>query len=130
MWSPLGIAITLLILGSPSWVPALPSIVGWVFPVTSKVDFLDIQKVEGGLTVRMSFTKLNEACELRGQALDIGGVPITFERVDGGTPIQLPSGKRVSGPWFVGADDVKGVRLRFVHTCPFVPFPIITVGYP
>jgi hypothetical protein len=128
VWSPLGLVIILLVGMIPVYWPLLPVLSGTLFPVTSKVEFVDVHEVDGGLSVRLKFEKRLD-CAYVGAVVDENGLPIDFYPMSGGTPISLPTGERVSRPWFVGATDLKDIRLRWVHSCnPF--FQTVTVGYP
>ena len=52
------VVICLLVLAMiPIWGPLMPPLDGTVWPVTSKVNFVDQQPTEGGLLARMSYTQ-------------------------------------------------------------------------
>ena len=128
VWTWPGATIVLMLLMLPIYGPMIPVVEGGLFPVTGKVEFIEVHPVEGGVSVRMKYTKLRD-CEFIGVALDDNGFPVTFDPVAGGAPLTLPTGDRLSRPWLVGADTVDGLRLRWVHRCnPF--WTTITVGYP
>ena len=64
------VVICLLVLAMiPIWGPLMPPLDGTVWPVTSKVTFVDQQPTEGWLLARMSYTK-NRDCEIIGVSLD------------------------------------------------------------
>lgn len=123
--------LTLLFLAMlPVWGPLLPPIEGMIAPVTSKVTFIQQTQVEGGLTARMSYTK-NRDCEIIGVSLDRNGVPVDFEPVGGSTDVLQTrgTGPQISRLWFIGADKIEGLRLRFVHRCS-VLWTTVTAAYP
>lgn len=114
----------------PVWGPLLPPIDGALAPVTSKVTFVGVTRVEGGLTARMSYVK-NRECEILGVSMDRGGVPIEFSPVTGSSDrlVTRGTGPQISRVWFIGDDNLEGLRLRFVHRCS--PLWItVTVAYP
>jgi len=114
----------------PVWGPLLPPMEGFAMPVTSKVTFVQQTPVEGGLHVRMSYTK-NRDCEILGLSMDREGVPIDFEPVIGSVDnlVTKGTGTQVSRLWFVGDEKVDGLRLRFLHRChPW--FITVTTAYP
>lgn len=112
----------------PIYGPLMPVIEGQFLPVTSKVVFKNVTPVEGGLSVRMQFEKLRD-CEFLGVTADRDGISVDFEPINGGLPITLPAGDRLSRPWLLGSTDLEGIRLRFTHRCG--PWWItVTVGYP
>lgn len=114
----------------PIWGPLLPPVEGYLAPVTSKVSFVNAAPTEGGLTARMSYTKLRD-CEIIGVSLDRKGVPVEFEPVSGSLDALTTrgTGPQISRQWFIGNEDTEGLRLRFVHRCnPF--FTTVTVAFP
>lgn len=125
------VMIVLLILAMlPIYGPLIPPIEGAIAPVTSKVTFIQQTPAEGGLTARMSYTKLRD-CEIIGVSMDKNGVPIEFEPVVGSTDnlSTRGTGPQISRLWFAGTDDLSGVRLRWYHRCN--PFWIaVTVAFP
>lgn len=123
------VTIILLVMGMlPLYGPLMPTIDGSLLPVTSKVQFVDVHPVEGGLSVRLQFKKLRD-CEFLGVTADRDGVSVPFDPVAGGLPITLPTGDRVSRPWLLGTTDLDGIRIRWVHRCN-VYYTTVTVGYP
>ena len=124
--------VLLLILGmTPLVAPMMPQIDGHLFPVTSKVQFVNVKEVEGGLTVQMQYEKLRD-CEYLGTTLTSSdGLPIPFApaAVNASQPDTKATGQQLSRRWLVGASSLEGVRLRWVHRCQ--PFWItITDAYP
>ena len=124
----MAVAVLIVLLVLPIVWPLLPVLDGTLFPVTTKVQFIDVRPVDGGMSVRMQFVKKRD-CQLIGQGVDREGIPIQFEPISGEEPITLPSGLRVSRPWFIGTDSLDGVRLIWVHRCS-AWFTTITIGYP
>lgn len=121
------LAIAILL---PVWGPLVGPIEGMIAPVTGKVTFIQRTEVEGGFTVRMSYTKLRN-CEIVGVSMDQNGVAIEFEPVENSqaTLTTRGTGPQISREWFVGARDLDGLRLRWLHRCS--PFYItVTVAYP
>jgi hypothetical protein len=127
-WSWPGTIVLFVILTVVMLTPVMPTADGMFFPVTSKVEFLDIKPVEGGLSVRMKFNKLRD-CEFLGVTIDREGVGIDFEPLIGGEPMTLPTGQRISRPWFIGTTNIDGIRLRWVHRC-VIWWNTVTQGYP
>jgi hypothetical protein len=127
-WSWPGTIGLFVILAVVMLMPIMPTADGLLFPVTSKVEFVDIRPVEGGMSVRMKFNKLRD-CEYLGVTIDRDGVGIDFEPISGGEPMTLPTGQRLSRPWFVGTGNLDGIRLRWVHRC-VIWFNTVTQGYP
>lgn len=125
------VVICLLVLAMiPIWGPLMPPLDGTVWPVTSKVTFVDQQPTEGGLLARMSYTK-NRDCEIIGVSLDRAGVPIEFEPVAGSLEALTTrgTGPQISRQWFIGADSTDGLRLRFIHRCsPW--WMTVTIAFP
>lgn len=114
----------------PIYGPLLPPLEGAVWPVTSKVSFVNAAPTEGGLTARMSYTKLRD-CEIIGVSLDRNGVPIEFEPVAGSLEALTTrgTGPQISRQWFIGADSTDGLRLRFIHRCsPW--WMTVTIAFP
>jgi hypothetical protein len=114
----------------PIWGPLLPPVEGYLAPVTSKVSFVNAAPTEGGLTARMSYTKLRD-CEVIGVSLDRGGVPIEFEPIAGSLEALTTrgTGPQISRQWFIGADSTDGLRLRFIHRCsPW--WMTVTIAFP
>ena len=127
-WSWPGTLILLAAVMFIMWTPVMPTADGLLFPVTSQIKFIDVKPVEGGLSVRMDFIKLRD-CQYLGVAADREGIPIQFEPIAGDEPMTLPTGQRVSRPWFLGTEHLDGLRLRWAHRCS--PFWItVTQGYP
>lgn len=114
----------------PVWGPLIPPLEGRIAPVTSKVTFIEQPPVEGGFTVRMSYTKLRD-CEIIGVSMDRNGVPIEFEPVNGSLDklFTRGTGPQISRQWFVGDDSLDGLRLRWIHRC-HVLWTAVTVAYP
>ena len=114
----------------PVWGPLIPPIEGAVWPVTSKVTFVDQTAVSGGLKARMSFTKLRN-CEIVGLSLDKNNVPIEFEPITGyiGSLVTRGTGPQITRFWFIGADSIDGMRLRFIHRCNPL-WTTVTVVFP
>lgn len=114
----------------PIWGPLLPPVEGYLAPVTSKVSFVNAAPTEGGLTARMSYTKLRD-CEIIGVSLDRKGVPVEFEPVSGSLDALTTrgTGPQISRQWFIGNEDTEGLRLRFVHRCNPL-FTTVTVAFP
>ena len=128
-WTWQVIAILFFLVMLPIWVPLMPVIEGTLFPVTGKVAFVDVHPVDGGLSVRLQFTKLRD-CEYLGVAADRDGISVDFYPVAGGLPITLPTGDRLSRPWKIGTTNLEGVRLRWVHRCVSPFWTVWTIGYP
>lgn len=125
------VVIVLLVFAMlPIWGPLMPPLEGEINPVTSKVTFTAVTPVEGGLTVRMNYTK-NRDCEIIGVSLDRAGVPIEFEPVTGSTAslITRGTGNQISRQWFIGDGSVDGLRLRFLHRCHMF-WTTVTIAYP
>lgn len=125
------VVITMLVFAMlPVWGPLMPPLEGAVMPVTSKVSFTAVTPVEGGMTVRMNYTK-NRNCEIIGVSMDRTGVPIEFDPVSGSTDnlITRGTGPQISRLWFIGNDDMDGLRLRFLHRCHML-WTTVTVVYP
>ena len=114
----------------PIWGPLMPPLEGAVWPVTSKVVFVDQQITEDGRLVRMSYTK-NRDCEIIGVSMDRVGTPIDFEPVAGSLDalVTRGTGPQISRQWFVGDRSIEGLRLRFLHRCsPW--WTTVTVAFP
>lgn len=128
VWSAPGTLLLLLVVAFLVFAPMMPEIDGRIFPVTTKVSFFDVKATEGGLAARMSFVKLRN-CEFLGASLDRDGQSIEFAPVSGEDPLTIAAGERVSRPWFIGSDNVLGLRLRFVHRCSPL-YTTVTLVYP
>lgn len=129
-WSWPAVIVLLVLAMLPIWGPLIPPIEGTILPVTSKVTFIQQVPVEGGMQLRMSYTK-NRDCEILGESLDSNGVPIEFEPIAGSTDnlVTRGTGPQISRLWFAGTDDLTHVRLRFVHRCsPF--WTTVTIAFP
>lgn len=125
--------ITLLLLFFamlPIWGPLMPPLDGMVWPVTDKVRFTNQVAVDGGLNVRMAYNKLRD-CQIIGVSMDNNGVPVDFEPVAGSidTLSTRGTGPQISRLWFAGTDDLKGVRLRWIHRCNPL-WETVTVAFP
>lgn len=129
-WSWPAVFVMLILAMLPVWGPLLPPIEGHVWPVTSKVSFVSVEPADGGFVTRMSYSKLRD-CEILGVSMDKNGVPVEFEPINGSVDILLTrgTGPQISRQWFVGSDDTKSLRLRFVHRCNPL-FTTVTVAYP
>lgn len=114
----------------PIWGPLMPPLEGSLAPVTSKVTFTSQASTEGGMLVRMAYTK-NRDCEIIGVSMDRDGVAIEFEPVTGSTDnlVTRGTGPQISRQWFIGDDKVDGLRLRFLHRCHFW-WTTVTIAYP
>lgn len=128
-WSwPITVLLLLLIL-MPIYAPLMPTIEGNFSPVTGKVEFVDITPVPGGFVARMQYIKLRN-CEYLGASLDKAGTPIEFSPYNGPPPTgTFPTGPQLSRPWFIGAANLDGLRLRWVHRCNPL-WLTVTVAYP
>lgn len=129
-WSWPAILTLLFFAMLPIWGPLMPPLEGALFPVTTKVKFVNVKAVEGGLVLRMSYVKLRD-CQILGVSMDKNGVPIEFEPVAGSVDVLTTrgTGSQISREWFVGTDDVSDVRLRWAHRCnPF--WIVVTIAYP
>jgi len=129
-WSwPVLLALLTLIL-FPLYAPLFPTVEGRVMPVTGKIVFVDVHPGPDGKStlLRMKYEKLRD-CELLGVTADHGGDPLDFDRVDGGPPITVPTGWRISGVWRISVTDLSGIRIRWVHRCNLF-WTTVTVGYP
>ena len=115
-WSWPSITLLLIVALFPFYGSQFPRFDGWLFPVTGKMTFSDVRPADGGVTVRLSYTKLRD-CEYLGASMDHEGVSVDFYPVDGGVPTTLATGQHVSRPWFIGSPTVDGLHLRFVHRC-------------
>lgn len=125
------VIIGLLVLAMiPIWGPLMPPLEGAIAPVTTKVTFIDVKAVEGGLTARMSYTK-NRDCEIVGVSLDRNGVPIDFQPVTGSLDklTTRGTGPQISREWFIGSDNTDGLRLRWIHRCHFL-WTTVTIAFP
>lgn len=129
-WSwPVTIALLIAIL-LPLYGPLMPPLEGALLPVTTKVHFINVRPTDGGLIVRMSYVKMRD-CQILGVSMDKNDVPIEFEPVVGSVDALATrgTGPQISREWFVGSDDLDGVRLRWIHRCnPF--WQVVTVAYP
>jgi hypothetical protein len=114
----------------PIWGPLLPPLEGQLLPVTSKVRFVNVVEVEGGLRTRMSYTKLRD-CQILGVSMDRNGLPVEFEPVVGSTEslVTRGTGPQISREWFVGASKLDDVRLRWIHRCNPL-WTVVTVAFP
>jgi len=123
--------LTLLFLAMlPIWGPLLPPIEGAVWPVTSKVSFVEQSSTQDGITTRMSYVK-NRDCEIIGVSMDRLGVPVEFQPVSGSLDklSTRGTGPQISRQWFIGDTNLEGLRLRFLHRCS--PLWItVTLAYP
>lgn len=125
------VMILLLIIAMiPVYGPLMPPIDGTLAPVTSKVTFIEQRAVDNGLVVRMRYTK-NRDCEFVGVTMDRRGVPIEFDPVQGSKNrlTTRGTGLQVSREWFIGADKLDDIRLRFIHRCNPL-WLTVTVVYP
>jgi hypothetical protein len=129
-WSWPAVLVLLVLAMLPIWGPLLPPLEGAIAPVTSKVTFIQQTPAEGGMTVRMSYTKLRD-CEILGVSLDRNGVPIEFVPISGSvdTLVTRGTGPQISRQWFIGSDNLDGLRLRWIHRCNPL-FTTITIAYP
>lgn len=127
-WPTILLLLTLAML--PVWGPLMPPLEGMIAPVTSKVSFINAAPVEGGFTARMSYTK-NRDCEIIGVSMDKNGVPVEFEPVAGSLDalVTRGTGPQISRLWFIGNDDLNGLRLRWTHRCHPL-WIVVTVAYP
>lgn len=114
----------------PIYGPLIPPIEGALWPVTTKVAFIDARPVDGGMAVRMSYTKLRD-CEIIGVSMDRKTIPVEFDPIDGSTAklTTRGTGPQISREWFVGSDSLDDLRLRFIHRCNPL-WLTVTVAYP
>ena len=125
------VMIVLLIIAMiPVYGPLMPPIDGTLAPVTSKITFIEQRAVDNGLVARMRYTK-NRDCEIVGVAMDRHGIPIEFEPIAGSENrlTTRGTGLQVSREWFIGADKLDDIRLRFIHRCNPL-WLTVTVVYP
>lgn len=130
VWTWPGALAVLILAMLPVWGPLVPPLEGAVWPVTSKVTFVEQKLVAGGFTVRMSYNKLRD-CEIIGVSMDRNGVPIEFEPVNGSVDklTTRGTGPQISREWFIGSDRIDELRLRFIHRCsPF--WTTVTIAFP
>ena len=129
-WSWPAVIVLLILAMLPIWGPLIPPIEGLIAPVTSKVTFVQQMPTEGGTLTRMSYTKTRD-CEILGVSMDVNGVPIEFEPVNGSVDILSTrgTGPQVSRQWFAATDDMSRARLRFVHRCNPL-WTTITIAFP
>lgn len=122
--------ILLIIAMIPVYGPLMPPIDGALWPVTSKVTFIEQRATEGGVIIRMRYVK-NRDCELAGLALDRHGVPIEMDPVQNSENrlTTRGTGLQVSREWFIAADSLDDMRLRFIHRCNPL-WLTVTVAYP
>jgi hypothetical protein len=129
-WSWPVTVLLLVVTLMPLYGPLLPPLEGQFLPVTSKVRFVDVIEVDGGLRTRMSYTKLRD-CQILGVSMDRNGMPVEFEPVVGSTDslVTRGTGPQISREWFVGASKLDDVRLRWIHRCNPL-WTVVTVAFP
>ena len=73
----------------------------------------------------------NRDCEIVGLALDRHGVPIEMDPVQNSKNrlTTRGTGLQVSREWFIAADSLDDMRLRFIHRCNPL-WLTVTVAYP
>lgn len=115
---PVMIALLMLAL-LPIYGPLMPGIEGRFLPVTTKIEFLNMTPVQGGIAAQMKYVKTRE-CEYLGTTADniMSGEPIDFYPYLGAQPVGTwATGQHISRPWFIGAPSLDGVRIRWLHRC-------------
>ena len=115
----------------PIWGPLMPPLEGALWPVTSKVTFINQATTpEGGTLARMSYVK-NRDCEIIGVSMDRAGLPVDFEPVAGSLDnlTTRGTGPQISRQWLIGDDSIQGLRLRFIYRCHPL-WTTVTIVYP
>jgi hypothetical protein len=115
----------------PIWGPLMPPLEGALWPVTSKVAFINQAATpEGGMLARMSYVK-NRDCEIIGVSMDRAGLPVDFEPAAGSLDnlITRGTGPQISRQWLIGDDSIQGLRLRFIYRCHTL-WTTVVIVYP
>ncbi len=112
-WASVTILVLLLLL--PVYGQLMVYAEGQAFPVTSKIELLDVSPVEGGTQLRFRYEK-QRPCELVGTSWSVNGSLVDFYSV-GGSPGTRSPGKQTSRVWYVGATDLAGSEVYFWHRC-------------
>ena len=112
-WASVTILVLLLFL--PVYGPFMVYAEGSAFPVTSKIELLDVVPVEGGTSLRFRYTKLRP-CEFVGTARTINGSLVDFYST-GGSPNTRSPGRQTSRTWFLASSDLTGSEVYFWHRC-------------
>ena len=112
------VAVLVLLLFLPVYGQVMAYAEGTVFPVTSKIELLDVVPVEGGTNLRFRYAKLRP-CELVGTSWSINDSIVDFHAVGGPAGTRSP-GYQTSRLWFVDATDLTdltGSQVTFWHRC-------------
>lgn len=130
-WPAVYTSLTILILAV--FGPWIGTVDGALFPVTTKVELLNIEAGPDGTTLfRMSFEK-TRPCTLIGVTMTRNRVSIPASAVAGGAPPgTLATGPRLSQQWQVfGPPPLEdNFGIVWAHACPFAPWTTYTVAYP
>lgn len=109
------VAVLVLLLFLPVYGQVMTYAEGTVFPVTSKIELLDVSPSEGGTQLRFRYAKLRP-CELVGTSWAINGDLVDFHVVGGAAATRSP-GYQTSRIWYVDAPDITGSEVTFFHRC-------------
>jgi hypothetical protein len=124
--SDLGIAVLTLFLALP-WFATFESI---VFPIVSKMQFVQSKPVEEGLEVYVQFEKYR-SCEFIGITFKQGydRIRVDFPAEDENQPKSRPKGEWVTGPWVLHTGSLEGIEVVVEHRCHLL-WPVFTQLYP
>jgi hypothetical protein len=90
------------------------------FPVVRDTEIEHAERVEGGVSFFVGFTKVRQ-CEFLGLAWYVGNVrvPVNFEPSAVNSPSSRPTGGQYAGPWLVVTQDasVRGNVAYVYHRC-------------
>lgn len=130
-WSWPVVVVMFVFLALPVFGPLMPAIEGGVWPVTGKITFINQTPVQGGIAAQMSYTK-DRDCQFLGVSADnlMSGEAVDFHPYLGDIPVGTwATGSHISRPWFIGAPNTDGLRVRWVHRCSLL-WLTVTQAFP
>lgn len=110
-------ALLLLLVTLPVYGPFVGPFDGTIFPVTSKVEIVDLTATpDGKVQFRFSYKKLR-FCELAGVRLDIDGKTVDFAPLGSSPSYTRPTGNQVSRIWEADTPTLADAEMWFFHRC-------------
>lgn len=103
----------------PIYGPFMGGLEGRFLPVTSPINVISMEPQGNGVVLTYTYRKLR-SCELIGvSAANSNGDGLMFFPLEG-RPLTKATGLQLSRSWFLGARDLVGVSITFLHRCsPF-----------
>jgi hypothetical protein len=114
----------------PIYGPMLPTIEGYLLPVTSKIQIVNPAadpSDAGSMLFTFTYTKYR-ACEYLGTEARVKGLHVDFENTEAANITRVP-GPQISQVWRLRSTDLADLAIYFIHRCS--PYWItITRAYP